>query len=298
MQCVEFEQLWNEALDNRGNPRELASLQSHATLCPACAELLLGSDAILTVFSRRTASPTSRPVLTAPVAFTERALDAWLLAEQTASAEAPADTFPLCDLVTQHGSVGGSPVMPMAATISRPRRHRWVAGWWVAGGTIAAALAAVAAFSIPTGNPDRVADHPTPALVTVQPSHQPLHPLDKPRPNGLEQPSPHSPVAPVPPLVSATPATDPTDSPGGNRHPSQLTWSSSLALSGRLQPQRVTWVGYEMADRIKPVTNGMSAAIDSLKKPLGKSNEMHMSPDLDQRPQGWNLNRSGLADFA
>jgi hypothetical protein len=44
MRCDEFEQRWNDALDERIAPQTDRALTAHAALCPHCAELLNASD--------------------------------------------------------------------------------------------------------------------------------------------------------------------------------------------------------------------------------------------------------------
>ncbi len=50
MRCDEFEQQWNEALDEREAPQHNRALTAHAALCPHCAELLSTSDLLARAF--------------------------------------------------------------------------------------------------------------------------------------------------------------------------------------------------------------------------------------------------------
>lgn len=53
MRCDEFEQRWNEALDERLAPQTDRALTAHAALCPHCAELLNTSDLLSRAFPPR-----------------------------------------------------------------------------------------------------------------------------------------------------------------------------------------------------------------------------------------------------
>ena len=55
MRCDEFEQRWNEALDERVAPQLDRALTAHAALCPHCAELLSTSDLLARAFPPRAA---------------------------------------------------------------------------------------------------------------------------------------------------------------------------------------------------------------------------------------------------
>jgi hypothetical protein len=55
MRCDEFEQQWNEALDERQLPQQNPALTAHAALCPHCAELLSTSDLLARAFPTRAA---------------------------------------------------------------------------------------------------------------------------------------------------------------------------------------------------------------------------------------------------
>ncbi len=55
MRCDEFEQRWNEALDERVAPQSDRALTAHAALCPHCAELLSASDLLGRAFPPRVA---------------------------------------------------------------------------------------------------------------------------------------------------------------------------------------------------------------------------------------------------
>lgn len=50
MRCDEFEQRWNEALDEREAPQRIPALTAHAALCPHCAALLNTSDLLTCAF--------------------------------------------------------------------------------------------------------------------------------------------------------------------------------------------------------------------------------------------------------
>lgn len=50
MRCDEFEQRWNEALDEREVPQHDRALTAHAALCTHCAELLSTSDLLARAF--------------------------------------------------------------------------------------------------------------------------------------------------------------------------------------------------------------------------------------------------------
>jgi hypothetical protein len=62
-----------------------------------------------------------------------------------------------------------------------------------------------------------------------------------------------------------------------------------ITVPTSLKREQLTWVGYQVADGIKPVTIGVSNALQSLKKPLRKSeNSNETQPPRESGRSSWN----------
>lgn len=252
MRCDEFELLWNETLDRRANPRRVPELTAHAASCASCAELLSCGVILYEALATR---PAPRP----SGELAARVLAAWSI-EQAASLASPlaiksislADTQPLT--FSSQDTLPIAVAVPASSTIaSAPRRGFSAKFWRLATAKffrVAAAVAAGIAILLIVRPRD---EHPAlPQLHQPAPQNTVVNPL----------PQPPQPVVVVP-----------VPQPNSPSSPARQVWSQSLALN-RFPPERVTWVGYQVADGIKPVTNSMSAALQSWKKPLAKPDDM------------------------
>ena len=98
--------------------------------------------------------------------------------------------------------------------------------------------------------------------------------LNRPGNDAMPQPRPEQivnqpTVSPAPPVLNKTSNGTPSAAPASE---------SALALAS-LNREQLSWVGYQVSDRLRPVTMGVSNAWQSIKRPLHKS---EMEPEMPQ----------------
>jgi hypothetical protein len=251
MRCVEFETRLNELLDGRASPAVDAALSAHARRCPSCAEMLAGYEALLDGVA-------SLP----PVAMTAAA----------SGALAPHVVAAIKTQSSEARSFGGGSVeiMPLAAiavdSVAAEATVAEAAGSEAAGSEAATCepFRAQRALDVAAHRPASVAKNRAAAwgmagvilaaaaaiLIAVFPQFQ-------------RDAAPETPDTAAPVLVEKQP------------QPSVGTPSTSIAWTDdELEP--IAWVGYHVADGLKPVTSSMVSYLRELRKrPLFRSDDVN-----------------------
>lgn len=166
MRCDQFEQLWNDALDEREAPQQNSALTAHAALCTHCAELLSASDLLARAF------PAREPVLPS-AGWRDATVQACVVERALHGLDADA-----ADTTADHALV------PMAMAAPAAANRRWY---------IAAAVAAGLLVAIMIGQArNRAANDAAPQAQPEQIVNQPVVP---PRPPVLDKTSSETPAA-------------------------------------------------------------------------------------------------------
>lgn len=241
MLCVQFEARLNELLDARIAFEEDADLCAHAEACAACAERMAEYETLVDSVGHFSAGNPAR--VEASGEQTRRVVAA--IREQASGRRPQAKSAEQTSRVAAAIQMECEGEAAISVRLASPANRRRIAVWgWLALGGAAALLLAVVPWvgrgpevAVAPGNPSGGENRASSALKPA---------------SGVSVVDKQEQGAAVRPDASAA-----------DRSPVELATDRNI---GKMAEERIAWVGYRMADGLKPVAESMVNALNALRR--------------------------------